>query len=214
MASAGADGSRRRLAFPAPLFAGLWLILGLMYLLWGILLLPDVGWHAAERGMRLSVWGRPLGAYVSVWGNWLLLGSWLAFAPLALTRTTRPIGWMLALAANVLVLPLAGLGEVVGPVVLLHLLTFDPAWLPARKLGDGAAGVDAKDLANREVVFYDGHCGLCHGVVRFVLAEDAGGELFEFSPLGSAFFERTVSPAERAALPDSVVLRQANGACW
>ena len=62
----------------------------------------------------------------------------------------------------------------------------------------------------RPVVFYDGGCGLCHRAVRFALARDREGRL-RFAPLGGATFQEVVDPAARAALPDSLVLRTADG---
>jgi len=56
-------------------------------------------------------------------------------------------------------------------------------------------------------VFYDGHCGLCHGFVRFLLAHDPGGEKFDFAPLQGSFFATVVSDSQRAGLPDSVVVK-------
>jgi predicted DCC family thiol-disulfide oxidoreductase YuxK len=55
-----------------------------------------------------------------------------------------------------------------------------------------------------ETIYYDGHCGLCHGVVKFVLARDADGR-YRFSPLDR------LSPEERQGLPDSVVIRTDRG---
>jgi predicted DCC family thiol-disulfide oxidoreductase YuxK len=48
-------------------------------------------------------------------------------------------------------------------------------------------------------IFYDGRCGLCHRLVRFVLAVDRAG-VFRFAPLDV-----------RASLPQSVVVRTADG---
>jgi len=46
------------------------------------------------------------------------------------------------------------------------------------------------------LVFYDGHCGLCHGAVRFLLARDPGAR-WRFAPLqGATCRERLpVAPA-------------------
>jgi predicted DCC family thiol-disulfide oxidoreductase YuxK len=65
--------------------------------------------------------------------------------------------------------------------------------------------------AAREAIFYDGHCGLCHGLVLFVLARDRGGAAFRFAPLGGESFRRALPAAARAALPDSIVLLTATG---
>ena len=51
-----------------------------------------------------------------------------------------------------------------------------------------------------ETIYYDGHCGLCHGFIKFVLARDPGGR-FHFAPLDK------LPKSERAGLPDSVVVR-------
>jgi len=63
-----------------------------------------------------------------------------------------------------------------------------------------------------ETIFYDGHCALCHGTVKFVLANDRSGNAFRFAPLQGETFERLVPPEKRAGLPDSIVLRTADGA--
>lgn len=60
------------------------------------------------------------------------------------------------------------------------------------------------------IVFYDGTCALCHGLVRWVLARDRDAA-FHFAPLQGATFTRLVSPEQRAGLPDSVVARDRFG---
>ena len=62
----------------------------------------------------------------------------------------------------------------------------------------------------REILFYDGHCGMCHGFVRFLLARDRA-RTFVFAPLQGETFAATVSQAERATIPDSMVVRTADG---
>jgi len=61
------------------------------------------------------------------------------------------------------------------------------------------------------MVFYDGGCGLCHRAVRFILAHDRDGAAFRFAPLDSESFRAKVDPAARAALPDTMVVRTAEG---
>ena len=55
-----------------------------------------------------------------------------------------------------------------------------------------------------ESIYYDGHCGLCHGLVKFVLAHDSKAR-YRFSPLDK------LSAEEREGLPDSVVVRTDRG---
>jgi predicted DCC family thiol-disulfide oxidoreductase YuxK len=59
-------------------------------------------------------------------------------------------------------------------------------------------------------VFYDGECGFCHGSVRFLATRDRAGAL-RFAPLFGPTFERLVPEAARAGLPDSLVIRTADG---
>jgi len=122
------------------------------------------------------------------------LAAEIAFAPLALARRLRPWLWAAMLAMHVSLMALIDFADLSFGMLCLHLFTFDPAWIPARR----AAG------ATR--VFYDGHCGLCHGFVRFVLAEDSTGETFRLSPLQGETVASVCSQRERAALPDSLVV--------
>lgn len=84
--------------------------------------------------------------------------------------------------------------------VAISLAACDPGWItPVR--GASAARV-----------FYDGNCGLCHRFVRLLLAEDLTGRTFRFAPLDSAAARSVFDEAERARLPDSVVVKSAEGA--
>jgi len=62
--------------------------------------------------------------------------------------------------------------------------------------------------AERSILFYDGHCGLCHGAVAFTARRDRAG-VFAFAPLGGETFERL--GLDREVLPDSLVLRTTGG---
>src|SRR5260370_21596903 len=83
-------------------------------------------------------------------------------------------------------------------MAILHGFTFNPAWIRPKK---GAT----------QMIFYDGHCGLCHRLVRFVLAEDRPGDTFHFAPLHGAVFRDAVPGPVAATLSDSVVVRTADG---
>jgi predicted DCC family thiol-disulfide oxidoreductase YuxK len=132
-------------------------------------------------------------------------GSWQAAG-----RLDPGYGWQLAgwipLAARLMLAGAWVHGLFVGPFpfgpgfLLAHLLAFDPGWIPRRSGGAPAT------------VFYDGHCGLCHRSVRFLLAEDRDGTAFRYAPLDSNAFAAGVPEAERDALPDSIVLQLPDGA--
>jgi predicted DCC family thiol-disulfide oxidoreductase YuxK len=63
-----------------------------------------------------------------------------------------------------------------------------------------------------EMLFYDGHCALCHRSVKFVLKHDRSGKLCRFAPLQGPTFEARVPAEKRAGLPDSVVVLTNDGA--
>jgi predicted DCC family thiol-disulfide oxidoreductase YuxK len=82
---------------------------------------------------------------------------------------------------------------------MLNFFTLNPVWpLPLMAKGP-------------DLVFYDGHCGLCHRAVRFLLAKDRSGTAFQFASLQSQTFLATIPEAERATLPDSLIVRTADG---
>ena len=62
-----------------------------------------------------------------------------------------------------------------------------------------------------EYLFYDGHCGLCHRAVKFVLRHDPGGRAFRFAPLQGETFLARVEAGRRVGLPDSVVVLTRDG---
>ncbi|MGH9572549.1 MAG: thiol-disulfide oxidoreductase DCC family protein [Candidatus Acidiferrales bacterium] len=61
-----------------------------------------------------------------------------------------------------------------------------------------------------DIVFYDGHCGLCHGTVKFALRHDREGA-FRFAPLNGSTFRGRVPVSRQASMPDSIVVLTANG---
>ena len=95
---------------------------------------------------------------------------------------------------------------------LLHLLAFDPRWLPGR------SRIAAQETGSpRARLFYDGDCGLCHRSIRFILAEEGASPealRLRFSPIESkAFASMIANQAEISAgdLPDSIVLLDSDG---
>lgn len=121
-------------------------------------------------------------------GNWLL-PRW----NLALRR-------FVVLAAAIACLS-RGPIEVGWPLAVgIALAACDPGWIPPARAAEAAR------------VFYDGSCGLCHRFVRMILAEDLTGKTFRFAPLDSAAAREAFDERERARLPDSVVVKPAEGA--
>ncbi len=125
--------------------------------------------------------------------TWSALAAELLFLPLALFKKTRPWIWGGMLAMHCGLIALIDFTDLSVGMVMLHLFTFDPAWVRPRR------------ASTQETVFYDGSCGLCHGFVRFALAEDTSAA-FRFAPLQGPTFEESVPERERASVPDSIVV--------
>ena len=62
-----------------------------------------------------------------------------------------------------------------------------------------------------ERIYFDGECGLCHRWVLFTLKRERGRALFRYAPLQGPTFAAEVPAAQRAVLPDSIVVRAADG---
>jgi predicted DCC family thiol-disulfide oxidoreductase YuxK len=193
--------------FPQPIFAAAWVVMALGYAYSGYTKLVSPSWVDGTALARvldnpLARPGLPRELLLGLPPAFLKAATWgalaleLGFAPLALFRRLRPWLWAAMLLMHLGLLVLIDFADLSLGMVLLHFFTFDPAWVPPR----GAGGV----------LFYDGGCGLCHGFVRFALAEDRAAAL-RFAPLGGDTFRAAVSEAQAAALPASLVLRTADG---
>lgn len=81
------------------------------------------------------------------------------------------------------------------------------------KTSENLSSPEKKPLVpgGRELVFYDGTCGLCHETVKFVLARDRDGGRFGFAPLQGETAAQLLARDGGEALPDSIVVRQTDG---
>lgn len=210
LAAAGRSDPGGDWIMPRPIFIAAWVVLGLSYSYSGYTKLLSPSWvsgdtvgYVLQNPLARDYFLRDL--FLSVPADvlrtltWTIMGVELLFAPLALIARLRPILWTAMLLVQFGFLFLLNFADLTAPMLLFHLLTFDPAWI---------AGTHAR---SQETIYYDGHCGLCHRVVRFVLAEDRVGH-FCFAPLQGTSFAGAVSEAVRSTLPDSFVVVDEHGA--
>lgn len=195
---------------PPAVFGAAWVVMALGYSYSGYTKLISPSWVDGTALAR--VLDNPLARVTFLRDAMLALPDWLlggatwgglilelAFAPLALFRRARLWLWTMMLGMHCSLLVLIDFAALSLGMIMLHLFTFDPAWVKSGK------------AATTERLFYDGHCGLCHRAVRFIMAEDLHGESFRFAPLRGEAFNAAVPPAERAKLPDSLVVCTADG---
>ncbi len=62
----------------------------------------------------------------------------------------------------------------------------------------------------RNIVFYDGECGLCHNWVKFILPKDKNA-VFHFSPIQGDTIKELVNEELRETLPDSIIVHTQDG---
>ena len=169
--------------FPAFVFLGAWALMAVGYTFSGVVKLASPSWvdgtafrHLLENPLarpgvvRDLFLGLPDGFIALL--TWGILAAEIAFLPLMAHRLSRLIAWLGMLAMHLGIVLMVDFADLSFGMVMLHWFTFDPTWLPARR--------DAR----RPVLLYDGECGLCNGVVRLLLREDASGRL-RFAPLQS-----------------------------
>jgi predicted DCC family thiol-disulfide oxidoreductase YuxK len=203
LAARGRNDPGGRWRMQPAIYAAAWVLMCLGYFYSGLMKLNSPSWIDGSAVAR--VLANPLARpgfvrhiALALPSEFLRVATWgalsmeLSFAPLALFRRARPWIWSGLLLFHLGLFILISFPDLTAGMVILHLFTFDPAWIP---------GVRASAL---EYIFYDGHCGLCHHMVRFVIAEDVDGTKFRFAPLQGCSLEHT-------AVPESVIVRTTNG---
>jgi predicted DCC family thiol-disulfide oxidoreductase YuxK len=197
-------------SLPQSIFGGAWILMSLGYSYSGYTKLISPSWldgtalarvlenPLARPGfLRAAVLAMPDGLLRA--GTWSALAFELGFAVFALFRPLRPWVWAAMLFMHLSLIVLIDFADLSFSMAVLHLFTFNPDWARLKKEEEPST------------VFYDGSCGLCHGAVRFVLAEDPAGGRFRFAPLQGESFKERVEEGARLELPDSIVLRRPSG---
>lgn len=126
-----------------------------------------------------------------------MLGLELMFGPLALLPRSRPWLWMAIVAMHLGLVLVVDFADLSLGMLVFQAFALDPAWVRPSMTGPA------------DVLFFDGTCRLCHGAVRFVLAEDRTATAYVFAPLGGERF-RAAFPSG-AGLPDSIVILTTEG---
>lgn len=181
------SGQKRRPSewyFPATVFWGAWLLMAAGYTVSGWIKLASPSWMdgTAFHHLLTNPLARPgfardvllsLPTSVHAGLTWSALAMEILFLPLCFFRTGRLIAWTAMIAMHLGILVTVDFADLSFGMVMIHLFTFDPRWFPARH--------DAR----RPVLLYDGECGLCNAVLRFLMREDLTGRL-HYAPLQSA----------------------------
>lgn len=170
---------------PSSLYFAAWVILAISYSYSGYTKLLSPSWVSGEtisfvlqnplaRDTWFREWLLSLPSIYLKCLTWGVLWVELLFAPLAMITRLRPYAWFIMLIVQCGFLVCLNFADLTFPMLLIHLLTFDPNWLKSTQ---------QESLR----VFYDGQCGLCHRYVKFALSEDQK-ECIYFTPLQESTF--------------------------
>jgi len=130
--------------------------------------------------------------WVLQWLTWGITAIELLFLVLILYKPLRIFAWTFMLFVQFGFLIFLNFADLTFPMLLIHLLTFDPTWIKAK-------------VRTNEIIFYDGTCALCHGVVRLVLSEQQTNQ-YSFSPLQGETFKTSFTDKQISELPDSFIV--------
>lgn len=169
-------------SFPAPVYWTVWLAMAAGYSYSGWVKLASPSWldgtalaHVATNPLarpgplRDALLAAPAPVLAAL--TWGALATELLALPLSFHRRTRLVSWLSLVGLHLGILTVVDFADLTLGMLMVHLFTFDPRWLPARRRR-GA----------RQLVLYDGVCGLCDRAVQFLVAEDRAGAL-SFAPL-------------------------------
>ncbi|BCX47832.1 thiol-disulfide oxidoreductase DCC [Haloferula helveola] len=157
-------------AMPKWVFRCAWILMAAGYTFSGITKLSSPSWtdgsamrFLLENPLARPGWMRdlmlslPEGLLkVMTWGT---LAAELLFLPLALWSRTRPWIWLTLVLMHFGIVAVVDFADLSLGMLMIHLFTFDPAWL--------------KPKAKRPLlVRFDGECLMCSNTIRFVADED------------------------------------------
>jgi len=185
-------------AMPAGVWLAAWGLMAAGYTFSGLVKLQSPSWldgsaftHLLHSPVARPGWFRDVALGLPEWTHALLtwsgLSAQIAFLPLALGKRSRAWAWLGMVVLHLGILLVMDFADLTIGMLLLHAFTFDRAWVPALR----------QKVGRQPVLFYDGECGLCNAVLRFLLREDAGGVL-RFAPLQGPIGQRTL---RRVGLP-------------
>ncbi len=184
-------------AMPMGVFAGAWFLMAANYSCIGLAKLGSPSWrdgtaffHVLHDPMARPGFWRDLALGSPGWilslVTWGTVAAQAAVLPLCATSRGRKWAWLMMVAMHFGLMAVMNFTTLTVGMLWLHAFTFDPEWLPAR----GRVG-------RQPVLLYDGECGLCNAVVRFLLREDATGVL-RFAALQGRFGQEAL---KRCGLP-------------
>ena len=124
--------------------------------------------------------------------TWIILFIEVAFLPLVIWKRTRFAAWLLMIGMHLGILLLVDFADLTVGMLMIHWFTFDARWLKPKS-----------NAGARNLVFFDGLCGLCDRTVSLLLREDKY-DVLQFAPLQGET-AASVLPAADLTNPETIV---------
>ncbi len=160
---------------PGILFFGAWAIMAIGYSISGFDKFLAPSWkdgtaifHLLENPLARASWLRDWMAQlpmevlkIKTWG---VLFIEMAFLPLALFTPTRKWIWLAMIMMHLGILLIVDFADLTIGMLMIHWFTFDSNWLKSKPKQSG-------------LLFFDGVCSMCNGLINFMMAEDRNDSL-------------------------------------
>ena len=172
------DEKAAKWILPGDLYRAAWIVMALGYSYSGCTKLGSVSWidgsalsrvliNPLARDTVFRVWLLDLPAWILKAATWSALALELGFAPLALFRRARPWIWSAMVALHLGLMVLINFADLTTGMLLVHLFTFDPAWVRAPQ----AAGeiIFLTGIVDSVTGGCGGSCGKTDQRIHFVL---------------------------------------------
>ena len=125
--------------------------------------------------------------------TWAVLFIEMAFLPLALFKPTRKWIWLAMIVMHLGILLIVDFADLTLGMLMIHWFTFDSNWLKPKPKTSG-------------LLFFDGVCSMCNGVINFMMAEDKNHTL-RYASLQGKTAEEKVDPKYLKQLNSMVYLQ-------
>lgn len=160
---------------PGILFFGAWVIMAIGYTVSGFDKFSSPSWrngtaiyHLLENPLARDYWLRDLMVQLPMGvlkiKTWAVLFIEMAFLPLAIFTPTRKWIWLAMIFMHLGILLIVDFADLTLGMLMIHWFTFDARWLKAKPKQSG-------------ILFFDGVCGMCNGLINFMMSEDSNHAL-------------------------------------
>lgn len=191
---------------PPLVFWGAWFLMGIGYTLSGIHKAQAPSWQdgtalwhvlqsaiARDNILVQSLLGLPMWVLkLKTWGVLLLEASFIFWC---FNKWSRLIVWLAIMGMHAGILMTVDFPDLTFGVLMIHLFTFDQRWIKPVRLEEG-----------KQILFFDGVCGLCNHVVNLLLSVTAGHTI-KFTPLQGKTAAEKLGPENTQQLSTIVYWR-------